>query len=270
MPRLTHDEPGKVYACPGCDAAAVIYRDPTHPNAKGEKALRCRECGRDIETPDVRESRSQPYGDGPKSKLESILEQNPELREEHAPGFETASSLRTDGGQTVDGLFRIRGEVAAGAPVVMTDWMDADTYGGAEEARDHYADYFGWSNLRIQWYSEADTERGRLFDDRDLETFQEAVETWGWEPQVDMANEEAGEVITEMAGFIQTVAGLITGNARYMRGRYDEDELIDELADVRIMYEQMAEFIGRDRVEARTQVKMDRLRERLEEANRDD
>lgn len=42
--------------------------------------------------------------------------------------------------------------------------------------------------------------------------------------------------------------------------------MIDELADLRIMQEQLTEFVGRDRVEERVEDKMDRLRERLDEA----
>lgn len=102
----------------------------------------------------------------------------------------------------------------------------------------------------------ANAERERLFDDEDRETFQAAVETWGWEPQVDMATEEAGELIVALS--------------RFMRGRNDKEDVIDELADVRIMYEQLAEFIGRDKVEDHTRAKMYRLRKRLEEADTDD
>lgn len=90
-----------------------------------------------------------------------------------------------------------------------------------------------------------------LFDDRDRETFAQAIEKWGWQPQVDMATEEAGELIVALS--------------RFMRGRNDEEDVVDEVADVRIMCEQLTEFIGREKVENRVTVKMDRLRERLEE-----
>lgn len=91
-----------------------------------------------------------------------------------------------------------------------------------------------------------------LFDEEDLATFQEAVDTWGIDAQVDMAEEEAAEFI---------VASKHVG-----RGRSDLDDVIDELADLRIMQEQLTEFVGRDRVEERVEDKMDRLRERLDEA----
>jgi len=96
------------------------------------------------------------------------------------------------------------------------------------------------------------TERSLLFDDQDRDTFRAAVETWGIDAQADMAEEEAAE--------------FIVASKHYARGKVDADDLIDELADVRIMQEQLAEFIGRERVEQRIQEKMDRLRERLDQS----
>lgn len=101
--------------------------------------------------------------------------------------------------------------------------------------------------------SDAESYPSPLFGEEDRETFREAVDTWDWQPQVDMTTEEAGELIVALS--------------RYMRGRNDEADIIDELADVRIMCEQLTEFIGREQVEDHVSVKMDRLRERLEEAD---
>jgi hypothetical protein len=92
-----------------------------------------------------------------------------------------------------------------------------------------------------------------LFDEADEETFAEAVETWGIAAQVDMAEEEAAE--------------FIVASKHYARGKVDLDGVVDELADLRIMSEQLTEVIGRDRVERRVESKMDRLRERLAEAD---
>lgn len=96
------------------------------------------------------------------------------------------------------------------------------------------------------------TERSPLFDGRDRETFRAAVEAWGIDAQADMAEEEAAE--------------FIAASKHYARGKVGSDELVDELADIRIMQEQLAEFIGRERVEQRIQEKMDRLRERLDQS----
>lgn len=92
----------------------------------------------------------------------------------------------------------------------------------------------------------------RLFDARDVATFQAAVETWGINAQADMAEEEAAE--------------FIAASKHYARGKIGDAEIIDELADIRIMYEQLALFLGSDRVADRVEQKMDRLRERLERA----
>jgi len=88
-----------------------------------------------------------------------------------------------------------------------------------------------------------------LFDERDRATFEAAVDEWGIEAQVYMAEEEAAE--------------FIVASKHFVREKADEDDVIDELADLRIMSEQLTEFIGRGRVEDRVQTKMSRLRERL-------
>lgn len=94
-----------------------------------------------------------------------------------------------------------------------------------------------------------------LFDAADRATFQAAVDEWGIDAQANMAEEEAAE--------------FIVASKHYARGKISADALVDELADVRIMYEQLARFIGRERVESRVETKMDRLRERLPDDARD-
>lgn len=93
------------------------------------------------------------------------------------------------------------------------------------------------------------------FDEQDRRTFEAALKVWGIDAQADMAEEEAAE--------------FIAASKHYARGKVGEDELIDELADLRIMQEQLSLFIGPDAVEERVEEKMDRLRERLEEAGSD-
>jgi hypothetical protein len=90
------------------------------------------------------------------------------------------------------------------------------------------------------------------FDDADRETFRRALETWGIDAQADMAEEEAAE--------------FITASKHYARGKVGKDELVDELADIRIMQKQLSMFIGEGRVSERVDEKMDRLRERIEDA----
>lgn len=46
MPRLTHDEPGMVYACPACDTCPVVKRTDTNKVTKNpERPFRCEQCG---------------------------------------------------------------------------------------------------------------------------------------------------------------------------------------------------------------------------------
>jgi hypothetical protein len=84
----------------------------------------------------------------------------------------------------------------------------------------------------------------------DSETLESAVETWGKELQMDKAEEEAAE--------------LLAASKHYRRGAIGEDALIDEVADIQIMAEQLSIIFGRGRVEERVNQKMDRLRERIE------
>jgi hypothetical protein len=92
-----------------------------------------------------------------------------------------------------------------------------------------------------------------LFDTTDRSTFEQAIDTWGIDAQVAMAEEEAAE--------------FLVASKHYARGKASTAELVDELADLRIMQEQLTMFIGRARVEDRVAEKMERLRERLEEAD---
>lgn len=86
----------------------------------------------------------------------------------------------------------------------------------------------------------------------DEKAFREAVETWGEDAQIDMAVEECGELIVALE--------------HLKRGRANEDDVAEELADIRIMYEQLSRMIGQERVNRRVLQKMDRLRERIDEA----
>jgi len=97
----------------------------------------------------------------------------------------------------------------------------------------------------------AGTPRGGLFTSEDRATFRRAVETWGIDAQADMAEEEAAE--------------FIAASKHHRRDKASVEDLIDELADLRIMCEQLSLYIGRDIVEARVREKMKRLRERLDD-----
>ena len=82
------------------------------------------------------------------------------------------------------------------------------------------------------------------------ELYLKAIDTWGQMPQINMVNEECGELITSLA--------------RYLRGRDTVDDVITEVADVSIMMEQMAVLFGKEQFEKEKERKLQRLKERLE------
>lgn len=83
-----------------------------------------------------------------------------------------------------------------------------------------------------------------------LKLYGRAISTWGQIPQVFMLYEETGELAEAMA--------------KYMRGRYNEDEVITELADVYIMVEQIALMLNYNKFEQEKERKLVRLEERLD------
>ena len=99
--------------------------------------------------------------------------------------------------------------------------------------------------------SERDTDP-READRGHRQTFREAIETWGAETQIDLALEELGELQTALA--------------RHRRGRADVEDVAEEIADVRIMARQLSVVYGEDRVDSHVERKMERLRERLDDA----
>lgn len=81
-----------------------------------------------------------------------------------------------------------------------------------------------------------------------LKLYQKAIDVWGIEAQRNMAFEELGELNTVLA--------------RDRRGRVTKEEIITELADVTIMCEQLALFLGYDDYEKEINNKLVRLRDK--------
>ena len=84
-----------------------------------------------------------------------------------------------------------------------------------------------------------------------LSLYKEAIDKWGEEAQVNMLNEECGELITAVAQF--------------KRGRTSHHDVMTELADVSIMVEQIAAMMNYDDYEMEKDRKLTRLKEKLEE-----
>lgn len=80
-----------------------------------------------------------------------------------------------------------------------------------------------------------------------INLYKKAIKTWGEEAQIDMLNEECGELITAVAQF--------------KRGRTSHHDVMTELADVFIMVEQIATMMSYDDFEKETDRKLARLRD---------
>ena len=81
------------------------------------------------------------------------------------------------------------------------------------------------------------------------EIYKAALEKWGPEAQTNMAVEETAEFLNALA--------------KLKRGRCSVTDLIDEIADVTIMMEQMALLYGKEEVDIRKSFKINRLKYRL-------
>lgn len=83
-----------------------------------------------------------------------------------------------------------------------------------------------------------------------IELYARALSEWGYEAQRNMLIEEIGE--------------LLNAFAKFPRGRSSMGDVIEELADVSIMVEQMALHFGWSRYKTIREQKLQRLKERLE------
>lgn len=80
-----------------------------------------------------------------------------------------------------------------------------------------------------------------------INLYKKALRTWGEEAQVNMLDEEVGELITAVA--------------RFKRGRATHQDVMTELADVFIMVEQIATMMSHDDFEKEVDRKLVRLRD---------
>lgn len=84
-----------------------------------------------------------------------------------------------------------------------------------------------------------------------------AIEKWGANSQLAMIEEEAQELALAMHKFFHRVGG------REEDLEIRENEVIDELADMEIMLMQAKLMFDEDKIEARKNFKLNRLKERL-------
>jgi len=84
-------------------------------------------------------------------------------------------------------------------------------------------------------------------------TLGRAFDTYGGDSQLNMAIEELGELVTELA--------------RLQRHRVGEGSVVEEIADAQIMLDQLRVMFDEPQVDEAIHEKTERLRDRLDEAN---
>lgn len=82
-----------------------------------------------------------------------------------------------------------------------------------------------------------------------IDVLKQAVETFGWESQIEMAIEECAELIDALC--------------KLRRGRVGTDAVITEIADVQIMMEQLCHIFGFTNVANERVKKIARLKRRI-------
>jgi len=93
-----------------------------------------------------------------------------------------------------------------------------------------------------------------MLDRKELEKlYRDCMEFWGIERQSRMLQEECAELIVAISHYLRERKG-------------STEKLVEELADVRIMSDQLIAYFGEDRVMEVVDRKSDRVKKKLEEA----
>lgn len=77
--------------------------------------------------------------------------------------------------------------------------------------------------------------------------YEDCIDKWGISPQMMMMQEECAELIVEIS--------------HHLRGR--KSNVVEEIADVQIMINQMKEIFGKEIVQLEMDRKLERIRKRL-------
>lgn len=88
------------------------------------------------------------------------------------------------------------------------------------------------------------------FSESDKETFEQAIDTWGLDVQLEKAEEEAAELLLALK--------------HYRAGKIPIEELFDEIADVKIMIGQLNHSMNSELIDRRIDQKMVRLDQLLD------
>lgn len=100
-------------------------------------------------------------------------------------------------------------------------------------------------------------ERKKIYDD--------AEEVWGLIAQYDQAVEEMGELIVAINKFKRKFL-----HGEYQENNLVEENLIEELADVKMCIEQLSMYVGEDKVEAMLDTKLQKLQKLMEKMRKKD
>jgi len=92
--------------------------------------------------------------------------------------------------------------------------------------------------------------------DKDDNLFQECIDKWGMDFQVNLAIEEIGEVIEQLGKTLRKI------NKVY-RGSINRDEMMEEFVDVYLMMQQMR-YIDKEKFDFIYDYKVKRIKERLD------
>lgn len=96
--------------------------------------------------------------------------------------------------------------------------------------------------------------------DERLQVYKQAEELWGKVAQYDQCVEEMGELIVAINKYKRKV---IYGE--YKNNQQILDNLIEEVADVKMCIEQMCYFVGEDNVERVLEQKMKKFQRQIDE-----
>ena len=91
-----------------------------------------------------------------------------------------------------------------------------------------------------------------------LKVYKEAEELWGLIAQYDQAIEEMGELIVAINKYKRKCL-----YGEYKENKKVEDNLVEEIAGVKMCLEQLEDFVGSEKVNAIFDVKMQKLQEQI-------
>lgn len=113
---------------------------------------------------------------------------------------------------------------------------------------------WGWIKKRIM------LDGGNMDKQERLKVYDEAEKEWGLIAQYDQAIEEMGELIVAINKYKRKCL-----YGEFAHNQKVEDNLAEEIADVKMCLEQLENYVGEEKVAAIFELKMKKLQEEIEE-----